>query len=107
MKKKTINSHVLKGVNLTFQVFQFFDQFIKPRNCLGYGMTELSPTSHFPSKEGQMKHGSGGMVLPNTECKIVDTESGKSLPVGQDGEVCVRGPQVCTRVKILAEIVLL
>ena len=64
--------------------------------CLrqGYGMTELSPTSHFPPRDAGLKHGSGGMILPNTECKIVGTETGKELSVGQDGEVCVRGPQV-------------
>ena len=59
-------------------------------------MTELSPTSHFPPRDAGMKHGSGGMTLPNTECLIIDTETGASLPIGQDGEVWVRGPQVGT-----------
>ena len=61
-------------------------------------MTELSPTSHFPPRDAGLRHGSGGMTLPNTECMIVDTETGQSLSVGQDGEVLVRGPQVRTTI---------
>lgn len=59
----------------------------------GYGMTELSPVALF-SDETHAKPGAVGVTLPNTECKIVDVETGASLPVGQEGELCVRGPQV-------------
>jgi acyl-CoA synthetase (AMP-forming)/AMP-acid ligase II len=59
----------------------------------GYGMTELSPVSHLTPK-GQFKPGSVGVTAPNTETKIVDPATAESLGVGQDGEVCVRGPQV-------------
>jgi 4-coumarate--CoA ligase len=58
----------------------------------GYGMTELSPVSHATPK-GQFKPGSVGVTVPNTETKIVNP-FGEELPVGEDGEVCVRGPQV-------------
>jgi 4-coumarate--CoA ligase len=61
----------------------------------GYGMTELSPVSHLTPK-GQFKPGSVGVTAPNTATKIVDPATGESLGVGQDGEVCVRGPQVMT-----------
>ena len=59
----------------------------------GYGMTELSPVSHLTPK-GRFKPGSVGVTAPNTETMIVDPATGKSLGVGEDGEVCVRGPQV-------------
>src|SRR5262249_19826286 len=58
----------------------------------GYGMTELSPVSHITPK-GRFKPGSVGVTAPNTELKIVDP-MGNELGVGEDGEVCVRGPQV-------------
>eukprot|EP00123_Amoebidium_parasiticum_P013736 comp22123_c1_seq1/m.32344 comp22123_c1_seq1/g.32344 ORF comp22123_c1_seq1/g.32344 comp22123_c1_seq1/m.32344 type:complete len:576 (-) comp22123_c1_seq1:520-2247(-) len=61
----------------------------------GYGMTELSPVSHFDHidrKRTQM--GSGGLLVPNTFCKFVDLSTGKDLPQGQSGELCVKGPQV-------------
>ncbi|XP_066281399.1 uncharacterized protein [Branchiostoma lanceolatum] len=59
----------------------------------GFGMTEASPVTHIVM-EGEDLPGSIGQPLPNTECKIVDVESGKLLGEGEDGELCVRGPQV-------------
>jgi len=59
----------------------------------GYGMTELSPVSHLTPR-GQFKPGSVGVTAPNTETKIVDPTTGDALGIGEDGEVCVRGPQV-------------
>jgi 4-coumarate--CoA ligase len=59
----------------------------------GYGMTELSPVSHV-SPYGKGKAGASGVDLPNTESRIVDPETLKDLPRGEDGELWVRGPQV-------------
>ncbi|MDH4169245.1 MAG: AMP-binding protein [Acidimicrobiia bacterium] len=58
----------------------------------GYGMTELSPVSH-ATPAGQGKPGSCGVTISNTECRIVD-EEGNDQPVGGEGELWVRGPQV-------------
>jgi len=61
----------------------------------GYGMTETSPVTHSsPAPPHIIKFGSVGVPAPNTECKIVDLETGEALGHGQRGEVCVRGPQV-------------
>ena len=61
----------------------------------GYGMTETSPVTHSsPAPPYEVKFGSVGVPAPNTECKIVDLETGEALGAGQRGEVCVRGPQV-------------
>ena len=59
----------------------------------GYGMTELSPVSHCTA-EGDFRPGSSGVTVSNTESRIVDPDSGDDLPVGQPGELWVRGPQV-------------
>jgi acyl-CoA synthetase (AMP-forming)/AMP-acid ligase II len=61
----------------------------------GYGMTELSPLSHltYPANNAD-KPASAGYCLPNTTCKIVSIESRVELGPGEEGEVCVRGPQV-------------
>jgi acyl-CoA synthetase (AMP-forming)/AMP-acid ligase II len=61
----------------------------------GYGLTETSPVTHVndESPEGN-KPGSIGPVLPNTEAKVVDPESGTELGAGDRGEVWIRGPQV-------------
>ena len=61
----------------------------------GYGMTETSPVTHSsPANPAKMKLGSVGPPAPNTECKMVDPATGEELGSHQEGEVCVRGPQV-------------
>ena len=59
----------------------------------GYGMTELSPVSH-ATPGSAPRAGSSGIALPNTECRIVDIETGADLPAGKEGELWIRGPQV-------------
>jgi acyl-CoA synthetase (AMP-forming)/AMP-acid ligase II len=61
----------------------------------GYGMTETSPVTHSsPADPSQVRFGSVGVPAPNTECKIVNLETGETLGQNKEGEVCVRGPQV-------------
>jgi acyl-CoA synthetase (AMP-forming)/AMP-acid ligase II len=62
----------------------------------GYGMTEASPVTHSNAMRdlSEAKPGSVGRTIPNTESRIVDPASGEALGPGQQGEVCVRGPQV-------------
>jgi len=59
----------------------------------GYGLTETSPVTHCVPASGG-RPGSIGPPLPNTECRIVDPESGEDVAVGERGELWVRGPQV-------------
>jgi 4-coumarate--CoA ligase len=56
-------------------------------------MTELSPVSH-TSNPQTARPGSSGQSVPNTESRIIDPETMQDLPVGTDGELWVRGPQV-------------
>jgi len=62
----------------------------------GYGLSEASPVTHFnPSFAGAGREGSVGIPIPSTEVRIVDVETGeKEMPVGESGELIVRGPQV-------------
>jgi len=64
--------------------------------CQGYGLTETSPVTHSPRNKvkGGYPHASIGPALPNTEVKIVDTETGEELGIGERGELWIRGPQV-------------
>jgi len=59
-----------------------------------YGLTEASPGVTFNPAAEPAKPGSVGQPLPGTIVDIIDPETGKFLPVGERGEVCVRGPQV-------------
>ena len=63
----------------------------------GYGMTETSPVTHSsPAPPALLKFGSVGVPAPNTECKVIDLETGTPLGAGERGEICVRGPQIMT-----------
>ena len=69
---------------------------IKARVIQGYGLTEASPLTHAqPGDPALIRLDSVGMPVHNTEQKIVDIETGeRELPVGEDGEIIIRGPQV-------------
>ena len=63
----------------------------------GYGLTESCPVTHInPFGEGsQRKVGSIGVPISNTYCKVVDLNDGTTaMPLGESGELLVRGPQV-------------
>jgi long-chain acyl-CoA synthetase len=62
----------------------------------GFGLTESSPVTHInPFAGSERKIGSIGLPIPDTECRIVDIEEGEKLmPVGESGELIMRGPQI-------------
>ena len=61
----------------------------------GFGLSEASPTTHSNPIYGIRKSGSVGPPIPDTDCKIVDLETGtQDMPIGEEGEMIIRGPQV-------------
>ncbi|KAL9224588.1 hypothetical protein vseg_000608 [Gypsophila vaccaria] len=64
----------------------------------GYGMTEAGPvlamSLAFAKEPMEVKSGSCGTVVRNAELKIVDPDTGLSLPRNQPGEICIRGAQI-------------
>jgi long-chain acyl-CoA synthetase len=60
------------------------------------GMTETSPVHMGLPRYGKKKPGSVGIPFPDTEVKLVDPETGEIVPVGEPGELIVKGPQVFT-----------
>ncbi len=59
----------------------------------GYGLTETSPIAICNALNIKDWSGHIGVPIPNTEATILD-DDGKPLPVGEVGEICIRGPQV-------------
>lgn len=61
----------------------------------GFGLTETSPVVTANPCMGKRKIGHIGLPIPSTDVRIVDPEGGlPELPVGETGELIVRGPQV-------------
>ena len=59
----------------------------------GYGLTETSPTVTSSPVDGPEKPGTIGIPFASTYVRIVD-ENGNAVPVGEQGELIVKGPQV-------------
>ena len=61
-------------------------------------MTEAGPLLAmclaFAKEPFEVKSGACGTVVRNAEMKIVDPETGASLPRNQAGEICIRGSQI-------------
>ncbi|HQW12925.1 MAG TPA: AMP-binding protein [Saprospiraceae bacterium] len=59
----------------------------------GYGLTETSPVACVNPVDGSTRVGTVGIPVPSTLVRIVD-ENGTEVPVGEVGEIQVKGPQV-------------
>jgi len=81
---------------LPVDVIKQFEEKTGVAICEGFGMTESSPVTHVnPFAKGKTKPGSIGVPLPDTECRLVDINDRKTdVPVGESGELIIRGPQV-------------
>jgi long-chain acyl-CoA synthetase len=71
-----------------------FERISPSRVVEGYGLTEASPVTHANPVFGDRRSGTIGLPLPNTDAAIRNRETGMFLPVGEQGELAVRGPQV-------------
>lgn len=59
----------------------------------GYGLTETSPSAIVVPLQSEDFTGTIGLPIPSTEVRICD-DDGDDVPLGDPGEICIRGPQV-------------
>ena len=72
------------------------DRWQETTGCLmvvGYGLSETAPAASIDPVDGQSFSDTIGLPLPSTEMSIQD-EKGKILSFDEEGEICIRGPQV-------------
>ena len=64
-----------------------------PEILIGYGETEASPLTHLTTRDDTLERRTEtvGRNLPHQEVKVVDTDSGRTVTLGQIGEICFRG----------------
>ncbi|QDT64999.1 long-chain-fatty-acid--CoA ligase [Calycomorphotria hydatis] len=100
LRKKEYDLSSLKcvitgGASLPRDTAQEFSKHSGAIVVEGYGLSEASPVTHVGPLDGHSKPEMIGLPLPDTEARIVDAETGKNeLPMGEVGELIVRGPQV-------------
>ena len=78
---------------LPLEIVEPFEKKFGGRILEGYGLTEASPVVSAHRFSGVRKLGSVGPPIPGVEVAILDEADG-AMPVGEVGEVCVRGPNV-------------
>jgi len=63
--------------------------------CEVYGSTEAGPFMTVTPWGGEVKPGTVGVPMPDTDIKIMDVETGeKEMPLGENGEIVMKGPQI-------------
>jgi long-chain acyl-CoA synthetase len=92
---RSIKYCISGGAPLPIEVKHDFEKLTGCTLVEGYGLSETSPVTHCNPVEGENKTGSIGLPVPGTYVEIVSLDDHKTvLPMGADGEVCIRGPQV-------------
>jgi len=61
--------------------------------CEGYGLSETSPSATCNPTNSKAYTGTIGVPLPSTWLKLLD-DDGREVPMGQPGEIAIKGPQV-------------
>lgn len=80
---------------LLLETKQRFEKITGGKLVEGFGLTEAHVVSHCNPIYEENRPGSIGLPLPNVECCIVDPEEGtKELPVGETGELVLKGPSI-------------
>jgi long-chain acyl-CoA synthetase len=91
----SIDVCVCGGAPLPAEVKRRFEELTGGHLYEGYGLSEASPCTHAQPYTGFTKPGIG-LPIADTEARIVDSATGKALPVGEAGELIIRGPQLMT-----------
>lgn len=83
------------GAALPLEVKQRFEAQTGCKLVEGYGLSETSPVATANPINGPVKVGSIGLPLPGTTLSLRDlADLSKEVPMGEKGEICIKGPQV-------------
>ena len=83
------------GAPLPLEVKRGFESLTGCKLVEGYGLSETSPVATANPLDGRVKEGSIGLPVPGTTLSLRDPEAPeKEMPLGQNGEICIHGPQV-------------
>ena len=91
----SIHACISGGAPLPAEVRTAFEAATGAKLVEGYGLSEASPIITCNPIDGINKPGSAGLPFPGTTIEIRDREDPtRLLPIGENGEICARGPQI-------------
>ncbi|MEH7462099.1 long-chain-fatty-acid--CoA ligase [Bacillus thuringiensis] len=90
----SISACISGSAALPVEVQEQFERVTGGKLVEGYGLTESSPVTHGNFLWTKRVPGSIGVPWPSTDARILSLETGEPLPVGEVGEIVVKGPQV-------------
>ncbi|WP_296204200.1 AMP-binding protein [Psychrobacter sp. UBA3962] len=93
----TLRTGIMAGSSCPIEVMRrVIDEMHMKEVTIAYGMTETSPVSCQTNKNTPLEKqvSTVGLVQPNLEVKIVDTETGEVVPIGETGELLTKGYSV-------------
>lgn len=82
------------GMAVQKAVAEEWERVTKSRLLEGYGLTECAPVVTVNPYDIEHYTGSIGLPVPSTDVRIVDPETREEVPMGEPGELEVKGPQV-------------
>jgi long-chain acyl-CoA synthetase len=91
---RSIKACISGAAPLPMEVQIRFGEITGGRLVEGYGLTEAAPVTNANPVYGERRAGSIGLPLPDVDARIVDYETLQDKPVGEPGELWIRGPQV-------------
>jgi len=81
------------GASLHHAVAERWEKITKTLVVEGFGLTEASPVVSFNPINGVVKIDTVGLPVPSTDVVLLN-DDGEVVPLGEQGEIAVRGPQV-------------
>jgi fatty-acyl-CoA synthase len=91
---ESLRTGIMAGSPCPVEVMrQVIDRMHMPEVTIAYGMTETSPVSFQSVVDDPLEArvSTIGRIHPHLECKIVDPQTGATVPRGEPGELCTRG----------------
>lgn len=83
------------GAPLPLEVQRTFERLTGCPVSEGWGMTETSPSGTFTPARGLRKESSCGLPVPRAYIKFASVDDpAKDVPLGERGEICIKGPNV-------------
>ena len=93
MDASSLRTCVSGGSAMPLEVMRAFEDKLGTVILEGYGLSETSPVASFNMLDRERKPGTIGVAIPGCEMRCVD-ENGAEVPVGEVGEIAIRGDNV-------------